>query len=356
MESPLLTLENVHCGYNHHTVVHDISFHVNPGDICSLLGPSGCGKTTTLRTIAGFEPVKKGSIKLTNTILSSPQKSIPPEQRGIGMVFQDYALFPHLTVAANIAFGLPKHANKTTIINELLQLVNLSGYGGRYPHELSGGQQQRVALARALAPTPKLLLMDEPFSNLDVDLRRRLSEEVREILKDQGISAILVTHDQEEAFSFSDKVGVMNDGKLVQWETPYNLYHEPRTHFVANFIGQGHFIRGNATSPESVATELGELTGNRSYDWVIGTPIEVLLRPDDVVESPNSPIKAEVVHKVFKGATNHYHLRLSTGSIVESLIPSHHNYNVGDQIGIKVEADHLVAFSSPTDGNKPQLL
>ncbi|MCX4028674.1 ABC transporter ATP-binding protein [Endozoicomonas sp. SM1973] len=355
MEPPLLALDDVHSGYNHHTIVHQISFHINPGDICSLLGPSGCGKTTTLRAIAGFESVSQGSIKLADTLLSSPKKSIPPEQRKIGMVFQDYALFPHLTVAKNIAFGLPKQASKAATIETLLKLVNLTGYEERYPHELSGGQQQRVALARALAPAPKLLLMDEPFSNLDVDLRRRLSEEVREILKSQGISAILVTHDQEEAFSFSDKVGVMKDGKLLQWDTPYNLYHEPRSHFVANFIGQGHFIRGNAISPESVATELGELTGNRSYNWVVGTPIEVLLRPDDVIEAPDSPIKAEVVQKVFKGAMTHYHLRLPTGSIVESLIPSHHNYEVGEQIGIKVEADHLVAFSSPTDGNKPSV-
>ncbi|WP_163832930.1 ABC transporter ATP-binding protein [Spartinivicinus ruber] len=356
MESPLLTLEDVHCGYNHHTIVHNISFHINPGDICSLLGPSGCGKTTTLRAIAGFEPISQGLVKLTDNILSSPQHSVPPEKREIGMVFQDYALFPHLTVAKNIAFGIPKQTNKAAITDKLLNLVNLTGYGERFPHELSGGQQQRVALARALAPAPKLLLMDEPFSNLDIDLRRRLSEEVREILKSQGISAILVTHDQEEAFSFSDKVGVMKEGKLLQWDTPYNLYHEPRTHFVANFIGQGHFIRGNATSPESVATELGELTGNRSYDWVVGTPIEVLLRPDDVIEAPDSPIKAHVVQKVFKGAMTHYHLQLSTGSIVESLIPSHHNYEIGEQIGIKVEADHLVAFSSPTDGNKTSIV
>ena len=179
----------------------------------------------------------------------------------------------------------------------MLELVKLGGLGGRYPHELSGGQQQRVALARALAPEPQLLLLDEPVSNLDVELRRRLSHEVRDILKSRGTSAILVTHDQEEAFAVSDQVGVFKEGRLEQWDTPYNLYHEPQTPFVASFIGQGYFIRGQMSSHEAVNTELGELRGNRAYIMAPGSSVDVLLRPDDIVYAPDSLLRASIVGK-----------------------------------------------------------
>ena len=347
MSQPLLlNLRNLACGYQDQRVVQDLNLHLNTGDIGCLLGSSGCGKTTTLRAIAGFEPVYEGEITLAGEVISRPGFTLAPEKRRIGMVFQDYALFPHLSVAENIGFGIRKHPRLKQVTDELLELVNLGTLGKRYPHELSGGQQQRVALARALAPEPQLLLLDEPFSNLDGELRRRLSHEVREILKARGTSAILVTHDQEEAFAVSDHVGVFKEGRLEQWDTPYNLYHEPLTPFVASFIGKGYFIRGQLVSPESVQTELGLLRGNRAYIWATGSAVDVLLRPDDIVYAPDSTLKALVVSKTFQGASTLYRLQMPTGSQLVAIFPSHADYRAGDEVGIRVAADHLVLFQA----------
>lgn len=346
---PLLQLRNLACGYGEQRVVQNLNLHLNRGDIGCLLGPSGCGKTTTLRAIAGFEAALDGEIQLADNVLSRAGFTLAPEKRRIGMVFQDYALFPHLTVADNVAFGIRKHPKAKRIVGEMLELVNLAQLGKRYPHELSGGQQQRVALARALAPEPELLLLDEPFSNLDVDLRRRLSHEVRDILKSRGISAILVTHDQEEAFAVSDQVGVFKDGRLEQWDTPFNLYHEPLTPFVASFIGQGYFIRGQLIDPETVQTELGVIRGNRAYNWPAGSSVDVLLRPDDIVYSPQSTLKALIVGKTFLGASTLYRLQLPTGNQLEGIFASHADYPMGQEVGIAIAADHLVVF--PTQGS-----
>ena len=342
----LLDLRNLACGYGAQRVVQNLNLHLNAGDIGCLLGSSGCGKTTTLRAIAGFETVHAGEIQLGGEVISKAGYTLAPEKRRIGMVFQDYALFPHLTVAQNIAFGIRKHPRQAQVIGDMLELVNLGGLDQRYPHELSGGQQQRVALARALAPEPQLLLLDEPFSNLDVELRRRLSHEVRDILKSRGTSAILVTHDQEEAFAVSDHVGVFKEGRLEQWDTPYNLYHEPATPFVASFIGQGYFIRGQLLSPDTVATELGTLRGNRAYTWPTGSAVDVLLRPDDLVHAPDSALKACIVGKSFQGAATLYRLQLPTGSHLEAVFPSHLDYAPGAEVGIQVAADHLVLFAA----------
>ena len=262
------------------------------------------------------------------------------------MVFQDYALFPHLDVAENVGFGLRGTGNneKRTAIMDLLDRVGLGGMEKRYPHELSGGQQQRVALARALAPKPDLILMDEPFSNLDIDLRERLSAEVRDVLKQQGTTAVLVTHDQNEAFALADKVGVMHEGRTLQWDTPYNLYHEPACRFVADFIGQGVFLTGTLIAPDTVQTEIGVYKGNRAYPWGADAPIEVLFRPDDIVPDPDSPLRAKVTQKAFKGAEILYTLRLPTGGQVLSLFPSHADAPMGAKVGIRVQPDHLVVF------------
>ncbi|TKA90917.1 ABC transporter ATP-binding protein [Halopseudomonas bauzanensis] len=346
MSDIVLELNNLACGYAGHKVVQELSIHLRAGDIGCLLGPSGCGKTTTLRSIAGFEPVSAGEIRLDGQVLSSPTHNVPPEQRRIGMVFQDYALFPHLTVAQNIAFGINKHPERQRIIGELLELVKLGKLGQRYPHELSGGQQQRVALARALAPEPRLLLLDEPFSNLDGELRRRLSGEVRDILKARGTSAMLVTHDQSEAFAVCDQVGVLREGRLQQWDTPYNLYHEPATPFVASFIGQGYFIRGQLLTPDTVQTELGVIRGNRAYQLPTGSAVDVLLRPDDIVGQEGSSLTATVTGKLFLGASTLYRLQLATGSVLEAIFPSHDDHSLGEVLGIRVSADHLVIFSA----------
>ncbi|MEZ2744812.1 ABC transporter ATP-binding protein [Halopseudomonas bauzanensis] len=346
MSDIVLELNNLACGYTGQKVVHDLSIHLRAGDIGCLLGPSGCGKTTTLRSIAGFEPVSAGEIRLDGQVLSSPTHNVPPEQRRIGMVFQDYALFPHLTVAQNIAFGINKHPERQRIVAELLELVKLGKLGQRYPHELSGGQQQRVALARALAPEPRLLLLDEPFSNLDGELRRRLSGEVRDILKARGTSAMLVTHDQSEAFAVCDQVGVLREGRLQQWDTPYNLYHEPATPFVASFIGQGYFIRGQLLTPDTVQTELGVIRGNRAYQLPTGSAVDVLLRPDDIVGQEGSSLTATITGKLFLGASTLYRLQLPTGSVLEAIFPSHDDHPLGEVLGIRVSADHLVVFSA----------
>jgi iron(III) transport system ATP-binding protein len=219
-------------------VVNDFSMCLKQGHIGCLLGASGCGKTTVLRAIAGFEPLRAGSISLGDVALSTADTQVEPENRHVGMMFQDYALFPHLSVEKNIGFGLRRwdKLRRKRRVAELLNLVGLEGSSHRYPHELSGGQQQRVALARALAPEPKLLLLDEPFSNLDVDTRERLAFEVRDILKETGHTAILVTHNQAEAFAIADRIGVMQQGAIVQWDTPYGLHHQPASSFVADFI------------------------------------------------------------------------------------------------------------------------
>lgn len=237
-----LKVDNISLAYNTpdgpKTVVQNLDLTVDKGHIGCLLGASGCGKTTVLRAIAGFEPLRAGTIHLNGELLSSAEATVVPEKRNVGMMFQDYALFPHLSIEKNIAFGLRKQdkIKRLARTEEMLELVGLEDLGKRYPHELSGGQQQRVALARALAPEPSLLLLDEPFSNLDVDTRERLAFEVREILQKTGLTAILVTHNQAEAFAIADRIGVMNHGGIVQWDTAYGLHHNPVNEFVADFI------------------------------------------------------------------------------------------------------------------------
>ncbi len=349
----LLELDRVAHAYGRNAVVQDLSFALAEGEVGCLLGASGCGKTTALRLIAGFEQPGAGEVRIDGEVVGSPNRLIPPEQRHIGMVFQEYALFPHLSVADNIGFGLRKASagDKRRRIDELLDLIGLAHQGGRFPHELSGGQQQRVALARALAPRPRLLLLDEPFSNLDVALRERLSLEVRDILKATGTTAVLVTHDQHEAFAVADVVGIMRDGRIEQWASPYDLYHRPATRFVADFVGQGVFLAGEVVTRDSVDVELGRLVSRLPLDCgdscaacQRGCRMQVLLRPDDVVHDDASSLRAEVVAKAFRGAEFLYTLRLPSGAQVLSLVPSHHNHAIGERIGIRLDVDHVVAF------------
>lgn len=335
-----------------HEIVHGLSFALTRGEIGCLLGPSGCGKTTVLRAIAGFEAVQGGRITLGGRELSRPGYTAPPETRQVGVVFQDYALFPHLSVWDNIGFGLRKliRSERKARIDKLLSLVGLTSHARQYPHELSGGQQQRVALARALAPRPDLLLLDEPFSNLDVDLRERLALEVRDILKELGTTAILVTHDQHEAFAIADHIGVMQNGQIMQWDNAYNLYHRPGNRFVADFIGQGIFAPGTIDLPtQQVTIELGRLPLWQGVD--VCTPdqknvreVDVLLRADDVIHDDASPLRAEVVRKAFRGAEFLYTLKLPSGQKLLALVPSHHDHAIGEKIGIRLGADHVVTF------------
>jgi iron(III) transport system ATP-binding protein len=338
----LLEVENLRHSYGEQEVVRGVSFSVSRGAIGCLLGPSGCGKTTVLRCIAGFESLQEGEIRLAGRVVSGAGVMLAPEKRRIGMVFQDYALFPHLSVAGNIAFGLHAAAadERAARVQELAKLVGLGAALEKFPHEISGGQQQRVALARALAPRPELLLLDEPFSNLDVDLRERLSHEVREIIKASGATAVLVTHDQQEAFAMADEIGILHEGRIQQWDNPYNLYHRPANRFVADFVGQGVFLPARAVNGSQLEIELGILQGDAQG----GGALEVLLRPDDVVHDDAAPTQAEVVHKAFRGAEILYTLRLASGRQVLALVPSHHNHALGEKIGIRLDVDHVVAF------------
>jgi iron(III) transport system ATP-binding protein len=338
----LLEVQNLRHSYGDHQVIAGLTFSLAHGSIGCLLGPSGGGKTTVLRCIAGFEAVQDGEIRLAGRLVSGGGVMVPPEYRRIGMVFQDFALFPHLSVSANIAFGL--HAMPQTErearVRALAELVGLGAALDKYPHEISGGQQQRVALARALAPRPELLLLDEPFSNLDIDLRERLSLEVREIIKASGATAILVTHDQQEAFAMADEIGILHDGRVQQWDIPYNLYHRPANRFVADFVGQGVFLPARPLPAGKLEIELGILQGDSQGK----DALEVLLRPDDVVHDDGAPTQAEVVHKAFRGAEILYTLRLASGRKVLALVPSHHNHALGEKIGIRLDVDHVVAF------------
>jgi iron(III) transport system ATP-binding protein len=342
----LLELNGVRQSYGEREVLNNLSLRVDKGMIACLLGASGCGKTTVLRCIAGFEPVTAGEILVSAAVMSRPGFTVPPERRRVGIVFQDFALFPHLTVARNVAFGLRasgvvQHADR---VAELLAIVGLEQVASRFPHELSGGQQQRVALARALAPQPDLMLLDEPFSNLDVAMRERLAQEVRDILKQQNTTAILVTHEQHEAFNIADEIGIMSGGAIEQWGTPYQLYHEPASRFVANFVGQGVFLPGTVTGKDEVRIELGTVRGMLPVACPEGTRVDVLTRPDDVVHDDASPMRAQVVHKAFRGAEFLYTLQLPSGGRVLSLVPSHHDHAIGEPIGIRLDMSHLVAF------------
>jgi iron(III) transport system ATP-binding protein len=342
-----LDVENLDAGYDDLRVLNQVSFSLQPGQIGCMLGPSGCGKTTVLRAIAGFEPAWNGRILINNVEVSSRKFNLPPEQRNIGMVFQDFALFPHLKVEDNIRFGLKgwNKRDQQSRFQEMLAIVGMPAYARAYPHQLSGGQQQRIALARALAPGPGILLLDEPFSNMDVELREQLAREVRNILKQENNTAILVTHDQHEAFAMADQICVMNEGSIQQQDSGYNLYHRPANRFVADFIGQGVIIPARVESSTSVKTDLGLIRGKNKIDAETGAIVDVLIRPDDVIHDDESTDFAIVIEKAFRGAEFLYYLRLDSGIEVMCLAPSHHNHKINERIGIRLNVDHLVTFS-----------
>ena len=348
MVPELLKVTNLTKNYDNTRVIKNVSLSLKKGEIGCLLGPSGCGKTTLLRAIAGFEDIHGGSITINDKVVSAPTTTTPPEKRRIGMVFQDYALFPHLSVTENIGFGLQKSVDKARRIDELLELVGLEATGNSYPHELSGGQQQRVALARALAPDPELLLLDEPFSNLDVTLRERLTTEVRKILKASQTTALMVTHNQHEAFGVADYIGVIFQGEIQQWDKPYNIYHKPSSIDVATFVGDGAIIKGHVVGAGMVQCGLGSLKGNFSLPCVQGCSINLLVRPEDILHQDDAQVKARVVHKSFRGPNILYRLELISGEQCLALVSSHHNHQIDEWIGIHPEVENLVIFPEGT--------
>ena len=333
MTNSYIYLSDIQLKLEQKEILKNIHFQLNQGEIACLLGPSGCGKTSLLRIIAGLESRATGEVYLNKKIVQNAKTFIKPEKRNIGMVFQDFALFPHLNVSENIIFGLSHlpAVEQKIILEKMLELVKLQDSRSSYPHKLSGGQQQRVALARALAQNPTLLLLDEPFSSLDTELRYRLSEDVRSILKQLHMTAILVTHDQTEAFSFADKIAVMKEGHFEQFSDSYNLYHHPETPFVAGFIGEGMIVEGRLL--QEFLPQLNHLLKG-----------QVLVRPDDILHDDNSSVKGLVTKKFFRGSHFLYSLSFENGLQVYSLVQSHHNHKVGDKIGVKFELDHIVEF------------
>ncbi len=345
MHSKLKVID-IDVSYGNTRVIDRLSFNLSDGRIGCLLGPSGCGKTTVLRTIAGFEQPSRGQVLIDDQVVSDRRKNLPPEKRNIGMVFQDFALFPNLTVADNIRFGLKKWSagDQQQRIGELLAMIGMPTAARTYPHQLSGGQQQRVALARAMAPKPSILLLDEPFSSMDIELREQLAREVRHMLKQENITAILVTHDQHEAFAMADEICVMHEGRIQQHDSAYNLYHKPVNRFVADFIGEGVIVPGMVVGGNTVNTELGNIHGLVPQGCKPGCQVDVLIRPDDIVHDDDSEETAVVVERAFRGSDFLYTLRMPSGIEVLSLVPSHHDHAINETIGITLEFDHLVVF------------
>ena len=358
-----LKLENISFNYGNkkdsaiNPILDDLELELKKGEIGIVLGPSGGGKTTILRAIAGFVDPFRGRIVIDNhDVFNSENQStyIPSEKRQVGMVFQDFALFPHLNVRENILFALTKgklrSATKQNLyrLKEMLSLTGMTNLAEGSIQNLSGGQKQRVALARALAPSPKLILFDEPFSNLDSALRQVLVKDVRDMLKATSTTALFVTHDQLEAFSLGDKVGILNKGNLQQWDSPYQLYHEPKNIDIARFIGKGALIDGYQDG-DFVTTALGKLPLKKSANVtkkVSRRQVKVLIRPDDIIHDDEGGLSAVVVRKIFRGSDFLYTLKLSSQEEVLSFIPSHFNHSLNQSIGIRLDIDHVVTFDS----------
>jgi len=351
----VLRLDGVRKEYGSETAVDSLSLTVREGELLTLLGPSGCGKTTTLRMMAGLERPDAGSVRIADETVADGSTHVPPESRDVGLVFQDFALFPHLTVAENVAFGLTDATDdeRDRRITELLDLVDLAAHREATPDELSGGQQQRVALARSLAPEPDVLLLDEPFSNLDVRLRVEMREEVRQILKAAGVTAVSVTHDQEEALSISDRVAVMDDGRVEQIGRPESVFEHPESRFVASFLGQAGFLSGRYDD-DTVETPIGTFRPQRlnglSAEYV-GTDLDVLVRPDDLEATvvDESAADGRIIHRQYTGPSFVYRVELANGDVVHC----QHNHvtelDIGKPVRIDLVADHTLAWYPPRE-------
>ncbi len=346
----VLALEDVVMSYSDERAVDGVSLQVNRGELLTLLGPSGCGKTTTLRLIAGLEQPTDGTVAIDGDVLASPRDMVSPEDRNIGLVFQNFALFPHLDVGENIAFGIREWDDEATEarVNELLELVELTDHRSKMPSQLSGGQRQRVALARSLAPEPDVILLDEPFSNLDVRLRVEMREEVRRILKAAGVTAISVTHDQEEALSISDRVAIMNDGRIEQVGKPETVFENPESRFVASFLGRASFLPGRVRG-DVVETRLGTVSTEglhgplEAYD---GAQIDVLVRPDDIeaVPAPEAAADGHVVHRQYNGPSFVYRIDLVDGGVVRCLHNHAETFEHGQPVSVDIVSDHRLAW------------
>lgn len=353
--APVIELHCVVKNYVHgdHGDVKGLSLMVMQGELLVLLGPSGCGKTTTLRLMAGFEQPDAGVVRIAGQLVADRTRSTPPEQRGLGMVFQDYALFPHLTVAENVAFGLhhlPKR-QRASRVDEVLQMAGLGELAKRYPHALSGGQQQRVALARALAPRPAVILFDEPFSNLDAELRQQMRSEVRRILKASASTAVFVTHDQQEAMLLGDRVAVMRQGYVEQIDAPDVIYHRPQNRFVAEFMGAADFLPVEVTVA-GLASEIGLLPAGSALP--AGQQVEAMVRPHDLRLAPAAGATEHAVISAaeFVGDLWQYSVQLSSGRSLRCQMPHTAAFALGTPVQVRLEAEHgLVCFKGDSRVN-----
>jgi len=339
-----LTISNLSSQYDGKAVIKDLSLMLASNEIVALLGPSGCGKTTLLRTIAGLQPISHGEIKMGEQLISTPANSLASEKRNIGMIFQDYALFPHLNVAKNIAFGLNRFSKdkQNNIVKEMLALVKLASYEERYPHELSGGQQQRVAIARALAYKPQLMLLDEPFSNIDSQSRGEIMQEMRQILKEQGVPAVFVTHSKDEAFVFADKIAIFNAGKIEQIDQGSVLYAKPSSAYVANFMGKTNYVAIDSINQTSVTTCFGDLPFNGQH--ILESHTVVMLRPEQILLDEQSAHKFKVIQCSFAGSHWVYRVQAVADSSVFVEVHSHLMLAEQQIIGLSVTPHQLVTF------------
>lgn len=345
--------------------VDDINMTLQKGEILFLLGPSGCGKTTILRMIAGLEKPDAGLIKMGERTLSTAREQVPPEARNIGIVFQDYALFPHMTVQKNVLYGLHNHPEPKSRAQKVLNLVGLTGLESRMPHELSGGEQQRVALARALAPRPEVILFDEPFSNLDAGLRSRLRTEIRRILKESATSAIFVTHDQEEALSIADRVAVVCNGKILQTDTPQTVYSYPATREVATMVGEANILPGKLYG-QRVSSELGILeldqTAWDKLGWTAkangGQQVELMIRPENLELCTDDQGKAEVVDREYFGHHQLVHVQLESGTLISIRLPTDRVFDPGSRVTVRIKGTprSIRLMHSKSSDNNPHCL
>tara|TARA_B100000676_G_scaffold82630_1_gene82678 strand:+ start:651 stop:1721 length:1071 start_codon:yes stop_codon:yes gene_type:complete len=349
-EQKSLIVENLSLNYEDNKVLRDINFEIKDSEILALVGPSGSGKTSLIRCITGLQNPNEATIKISEKIMFSSTKNIPIEKRDIGIVFQDFALFPHMTVENNIQYGMDVNNTKHKSLSQLSSLTDLMLMTGiyhlrdRYPDELSGGEQQRVALARSLAPRPKILLMDEPFSNLDPNLRIQLRMEVRRILKYLKISCLFVTHDQQEALYMGDRIIVLNEGEIQQIDENKKVFQNPSNQFVAEFIGLADFIDGEIKD-KYANTELGkiEVQSNASN----GETVNIMLRPDDITITKNNAGNGFVVQREYRGMYYIYYIKLNSGKIVKSLSSHTNDFNVGTKVDVELTPGHpLICYKN----------